>query len=116
MDLVARQNIHDLNFLTTSKPTEKWNLLVWWHIFHLDQSRDALYNAAGVPIRIDPTGAAGTYVGQELDFTAQYVFDARKDILFGYSHFYAGSFVKATNPPGVNGNADFYYTQFSWRF
>ncbi|HUY33608.1 MAG TPA: alginate export family protein [Pirellulales bacterium] len=116
MDLVGRQNIRDLNFKASASPTEKTNLLLWYHIFHLDQARDALYNAFGTPIRVSPSGAAGTYVGQELDLLLQYNFNPRTDVVFGYSHFFAGTFVKATNPAGVSGNADFYYSQWSWRF
>jgi hypothetical protein len=55
-------------------------------------------------------------VGQELDTTLQYQINPRADVLFGYSHFFAGSFVKATNPKGVSGNADFYYSQWSYHF
>jgi len=115
MDLVGRQNIRDLN-LQASVSRGKHNFLVWYHIFHLAQARDALYNASGTPIRISPTGTAGTDVGQELDLLWQIVFNPRLDVVFGYSHFFAGSFVKATNPVNVSGNADFYYSQWSWRF
>jgi hypothetical protein len=115
-DLVARQNINDVNFIWTASPTPKLKLLAWYHIFFLDQARDALYNANGAAIRHDPTGAAGRDVGQELDLTVQYLFTPRTDILFGYSHFWAGDFVRATNPPGVTGDVDFAYTQFSLRF
>jgi hypothetical protein len=115
-DLVARQNINDVNFIWTASPTQKIKLLAWYHIFFLDEPRDALYNSAGAPIRVDPTGAAGRDVGQELDLTVQYIFSPRADVLVGYSHFWAGDFVSATNPPGVTGDVDFTYTQFSWRF
>jgi hypothetical protein len=115
-DLVARQNIRDVNFLLTAKPTQKTNLLLWWHIFQLDDPRDALYNAGGTRIRRDPTGQAGRDVGQELDITIQYVFSPRVDILFGYSRFWQGDFVRQTNPDGVSGNVDFVYTQASWKF
>lgn len=116
MDLVGRQNIRDLNGVLTFSPDENVNFSAWYHLFYLDRARDALYNASGNPIRISPTGAAGTYVGQEVDFLVQILVNPRADILIGYSHFFAGSFVKATNPPGVSGNADFYYSQWSWRF
>lgn len=116
MDLVGRQNIRDFNLLFTASPTKKTNFTIWYHIFHLAQARDALYNSSGVPYRISPTGSAGTYVGQELDLLLQYVVNPRADVLFGYSHFWAGNFVKATNPVGVSGNAGFYYSQWSWRF
>jgi hypothetical protein len=116
MDLVARQNIRDLNFLLTSTPTAKLKLLTWFHVFELDQAKDSLYNAQGLAIRTDPTGRAGRNVGQEIDLTAQYQINPRADVLFGYSHFFAGSFITATNPKGVSGNADFYYSQWSYRF
>ncbi|HWB13385.1 MAG TPA: alginate export family protein [Pirellulales bacterium] len=116
MDLVGRENIRDLNLQFTLSPWEKTNFTLWYHVFHLAQSRDALYNAFGTPIRISPTGAAGAYVGQELDLLFQIVVNPRVDVLFGYSYFFGGSFIKATNPAGVSGNADFYYSQWSWRF
>lgn len=116
MDLVGRQNIHDFNVMFTNSPTKKTNFTMWWHVFHLASARDALYNSSGVPYRVSPTGAAGTYVGQELDLLMQYVVNPRADVLIGYSHFWAGSFVKATNPAGVTGDAGFYYSQWSWRF
>ncbi len=116
MDLVARQNIHDVNTIGTMQLNPKQKLLVWWHLFYLDQPRDALYNAAGIPIRSSPTGAAGRYVGQEIDLLWTIQVNPRADVLFGYSHFFQGSFVEATNPAGVSGNADFYYSQWSWRF
>lgn len=116
MDLVARQNIRDLNFLGTAQATKHVQALLWWHIFNLDRSRDALYNALGAPIRRDPTGAAGRQVGQEIDFLLTYAMSPRSDLQIGYSQFFAGDFVRATNPIGVSGNANFCYTQASFRF
>ncbi|HWB14409.1 MAG TPA: alginate export family protein [Pirellulales bacterium] len=115
MDLVGRQNIRDLNLQATAS-RGKVNLLLWYHVFYLAEARDALYNASGTPIRISPNGTAGTYVGQELDLIFQFLVNPRADVLFGYSHFFAGTFVKNTNPAGVSGNADFYYSQWTWRF
>lgn len=115
MDLVGRQNIESWNFLATLQPHERVRLLAWWYIFHLDESRDALYNSGGAPIRVDPTGAAGTDVGEELDLTVQVTVTPRVGILFGYSHFFAGEFVANTSP-FVQNDADFYYTQLTTRF
>ena len=113
---MARQNIHDLNFQVAGQISPKWKYLMWYHIFWLDSARDSLYTAAGAPIRTDLTGNSGRYVGTELDLTATYTHDARTDVLFGYSRFWGGTFVNNTNPPGVGGDADFFYTQFSRRF
>lgn len=115
-DLVARENIRDLNVQLVAKPTSQLTLIAWWHRFWLAESRDALYNAQGVPIRFDPTGAAGADVGHELDLLLVYALNARTELQFGYSHFWAGDFVRATNPVGVSGDVDFVYTQFQWRF
>lgn len=114
MDVVARQNIEDWNFLLTATPHEKVKLLLWWHIFHLQQSRDALYNAAGVVVRSDPTGAAGSDVGQELDLTVTFLLAPRCDLLLGYSHLFSGDFIR--NTPGGVGGEDFYYGQCHLRF
>ncbi|MFO0872032.1 MAG: alginate export family protein [Pirellulales bacterium] len=60
LDLVGRQNIHDANAHLYVYPAPWITCFVQYHHFWLNQSRDALYNAAGNAIRRDPTGQAGT--------------------------------------------------------
>jgi hypothetical protein len=109
--------MQDWNFLLTAKPCEKVSLLAWWHVFHLEEARDSLYNAAGGVIRSDPTGSSGTDVGQELDFIVQVQLTPHADILFGYSHFFAGDYISSAAVDAQTGNdADFFYTQFSVKF
>lgn len=60
MDIVARQNIHDLNFMATASPCERVTLLAWFHTFWLAGANDAVYNAAGAPIYQDATGGGRT--------------------------------------------------------
>lgn len=94
-------------------------LLSWYHIFELDQAKDSLNNAQGPAIRTDPTGKSGRNVDQEIDLSLQYQFNARADVLFGYSHyshFFADSFIRNTDPAGVTGNANFVYSQWTQRF
>lgn len=114
MDIVGRQNIEDWNFQLTLTPRPNLEFILWWHVFHLQQARDALYDAAGTPIRVDPTGAAGSDVGNEADLSLRWTFRPRADVLFGYSHLFPGPFLLHT-PGGAEGR-DFYYTQFSLRF
>lgn len=114
MDLVGRQNIEDWNFQLTVAPWKPVELLLWWHIFHLDQAQDALYDAGGAIVRQDPTGAAGTDVGQELDVVFRWTITPRAEVLFGYSHLFPGDFL--LNTPGGAPGKDFYYTQFTARF
>lgn len=114
MDMVGRQNIEDLNFQLTLAPTKKVTFELWYHIFHLQDARDALYDAAGTKIRQDATGAAGSDVGEELDTTVKFLITPRADLLVGYSHLFAGPFLLHTTG-GVVGR-DFTYTQFSLKF
>lgn len=113
MDLVGRQNIRDFNIRLTMSPHKKVKWIVWWHLFHLDQARDALYNPLSVPIRRDPTGAAGTYVGQELDMLVKFQLRQRTSLTFGYCHLFGGSFL--ANTGGIGGQ-DFYYSELVQRF
>lgn len=115
MDMVGRRNIQSWNFLATAKPHDRLRVLLWWYVFHLEEARDALYNAAGAPIRVDPNATAGTDVGQEIDLVLDVTINGRTSVLFGYSHFFTGDFI-ANTAPFVADDADFYYTQFSRRF
>jgi hypothetical protein len=115
LDLVGRENIQDLNMQLTLFPTKWWGAGMQYHVFHLDSPRDALYNAAGVPIRSDPTGGAGTSVGDEIDVFTNFHLSAHQDILLGYSKLYAGNFLK--HSPGVPaGNPHLFYLQYSLKW
>jgi len=126
MDIIARQNIQDVNSTVLFHLHEKITLLCWYHAFWLEEERDALYNVAGVPIYQDPTGGSGNEVGQEIDLLLTYKLRPRADLVVGYSHFWAGDYfdspVIQNGPAGLatNGSngqdADFVYTQFSVQF
>src|SRR3990170_2456811 len=109
MDMVGGQNIEDLNFRLSTTPQPKLEFILWWHIYHLQQARDALYDASGTAIRQDPTGAAGRDVGSEADLTLRWTFRPRANVLFGYSHLFPGRFLLDT--PGGAPGRDFYYTE-----
>ncbi len=113
LDLVGRQNIHDINAHLWLYP-QNW-ITVWlqYHHFELDQARDALYNAGGAALRRDPTGKAGTNVGDEVDLVFNFHLGPHSDILTGYSHLFAGSFLKNTGAPG---DAELVYVQYSFRW
>ena len=46
----------------------------------------------------DPTGQAGSYVGDEIDFRFNINVDRHHNVLVGYSKLFAGDFLKATAP------------------
>jgi hypothetical protein len=114
LDLVGRQNISDLNLQFDCFPS-KWIVTVFqYHMFRLDSARDALYNAGGTAIRRDPTGRAGTDVGDEIDITTNFHLSQHQDILIGYSKLFAGQFIEHTTGP--KGSPEFFYAQYSFKW
>ena len=113
IDQVGRQNIHDLNAHLFLYPTNWITLWLQYHHFWLDQSRDALYNAGGVAIRRDPTGAAGRNVGDELDVVVNFHLAHNSDLMVGYSHLFGGDFL--TNTPGPD-NSEFFFMMFQQKW
>jgi hypothetical protein len=113
VDVVGRQNIIDLRFTARVSPATKLWLQLDVHNFWRAQRRDALYDAGGNAIR---TGGPGTSrrVGTELDVTLGYAFDHHWQMLLGYSHFFAGSFI--TDSPQGGSDIDFWYAQLTWTF
>jgi hypothetical protein len=113
MDLVGRQNIHDVQAHLYLYPT---NWITFWgqyHHFLLDSGTDALYNSAGVAIRQSPKGTAGTYVGDELHFLVNFHLFAHNDLMVGYAHLFAGEFIRNTGPPV---SPSLFYVQYSFRW
>jgi len=113
IDVVGRQNIQDFNLHCYFYPTNWVTTGVQYHMFRLESARDALYNAAGAPIRRDPTGNSGSDVGDEVDFTTNFHLDMHKDVLVGYSKLYAGEFIKRTGSPR---SPEYFYLQYSFRW
>jgi hypothetical protein len=113
LDLVGRRNIHDLNCHLWLYPRKWITLWLQYHHFRLDQSRDALYNAAGVPIRISQNGTAGTDVGDEVDLVINFHLTTYTDLVLCYSKLFAGEFIQQTGPPG---DAEMFFVQYSLRW
>lgn len=113
LDEVARQNIIDPHISLTLKPLKSVSLMMAYHQFFLDQSKDALYNAAGVPVRRDRSGRSGNAVGGELDIVTTWNINRHQSLQFGWAHLWPGSFIDQT---GDNDDADLIYLQYIFRF
>ncbi len=114
LDLVGRQNIDDVSTQFGFYPAKWIFTTVQYHVFHLDSARDALYNASGTVIRSDPTGQAGTNVGDEIDFTTNFHLSLHQDIFLGYSKLFAGSFIHRTAGPQTG--PALFYCQYSFKW
>ena len=113
MDLYGRRNIEDANLLLTMQPHEKLKLLVWYHYFMLQNGHDVAYNVDETPFAgLGANQATSRDLGHEIDFIATIPISTRTELLFGYSHFFAGRFYDNPLVP-YHSDADFFYTQFS---
>jgi Alginate export len=113
IDDVGRQNIQDVSAQVYVFPTNWINCNVQYHHFNLDSATDALYNAAGTPIRRDATGAAGTNVGDEIDIVTNFHLGPHTDVLLGASWLFPGTFIDRTGPSQT---AKLFYAQYTFRW
>jgi hypothetical protein len=115
MDFYARTNIEDLNVQLELQPNKDWKLLLWWHTFWLQNGNDVPYRINGTPFVTTPGGSQ--YLGQELDFLATWYMTPRMSWLFGYSHYFTGTWYSTNpTPPPFDGDADFAYVQYQVNF
>ncbi len=115
MDLFGRSNIESPNVQLTMQPHQKLKVLVWYYYLFLQNGNDTPYSVVMTPF--NPANApASRDLGHEIDLLFTYNVTPRMDVVFGYSHFFAGDYYKLT--PGVpyRFDADFFYTHFQWNF
>lgn len=100
IDLIGRQNIHDLNMELWLNPAKWITTGVQFHVLHLDSPKDSLYNSGGTAILGTAlTGAAkavngeATGVGNELVFVTNFHLTNHQDIFLQYCKLYRGSFL-----------------------
>jgi hypothetical protein len=117
LDLVGRQNIHDINAHLYIYPM-KW-ITVWtqYHHFELASAQDALYNAAGVPLRRDATGQAGHDVGDEIDIVVNFHAGPHSDVMVGYSKLFAGEFIHKTATTAARSRSpELFFLMYNFRW
>lgn len=112
MDFASLQNINNYRVQVTAKPAEKLSLQADFHLIFLDTAKDNLYSA-GRAIKRAPTAGADRHVGNELDLLAKYNINKQVNVLTGYSHLFAGNFLKDT---GSADDADFFYVETTVNF
>jgi hypothetical protein len=113
LDLVGRQNIRDVSGQVAMYPMPWITLLGQVHHFELDSAKAGLFNAAGVLTRSDPTGQAGTHVGEEIDLLVNFHIDMHQDLLIGWSKLFPGRFLEQT---GSGASPELVYVQYQFRW
>lgn len=99
-DIFAWKNGHDFKGSVSVDPKTDWRVQADFHHFRLHRGADAWYDANGAQITRSVTGAAGKDIGNEIDLHVRGKFREVVTLWFGYSRFFAGSFVRATTTRG----------------
>jgi hypothetical protein len=119
IDVVGRENIIDLHpgvGVQLIKNADFAKLVTFqtnFHEFWRESSEDALYNASGGVQQAAVAGVGAKYVGSELDLLLNWQVDRHLSAYTGYSHFFAGTFLRDTGP---HNNIDFFYAAVNYSF
>jgi len=116
MDVFAWQNLHNAMLSFKVTPVKNVTAQVDFNAFWLADTNDTWYRANGIttvrPLN-KASRAASDYVGSELDFIVTWNPCKAVQIQGGYSHFFAGDYLKGT---GFHSDADFGYVQATFTF
>ena len=108
IDFFSWMNLQDYQASFSCRPIEKTKVMLDYHFFRLDEDKDGWYWCNGRPARSDPSGKAGSGLGQEIDILLSYKHSDHLSFLAGYAHFFPGGFVKHTGP---DPDADWFFFQ-----
>jgi hypothetical protein len=115
MDLFGRSNIESPNVQLTMQPHDKLKVLVWYYYLFLENNNDSPYNV-NMSAFNGANAPASADLGHEIDLLFTYSLTPRMELLFGYSHFFAGDYYRETPGAPYREDADFLYTHFLWNF
>ena len=121
MDEFGWRNIHDLRAQLNAKPIKKLDLEFDYHAFWLADTHDFWYRSNGISTlrtrtpdgRDVRTIGARNFAGHEIDLTATYECTKNVKVQVGYSHFFAGDYLRDTGP---DSDADFGYVMTTFNF
>lgn len=111
-DHVGRQNAVDLHSGLAWNIQPATTIAADVHLLRRASNRDALYNAGAVPIRAGDAGTSKS-IGTELDLTLRHRLTNGLSFLLGYSHIFAGEFIKQS---GASRDVQLLYGQAVYQF
>jgi len=113
-DVFSWKNGHDFKGSVSLDPKPDWRVQADYHHFRLHHAFDAWYDSTGTAIVArSATGVPGKDIGNELDLHVKGKFREVISLWFGYSRFFAGSYVKATT---TRGDRDWGFAQAAFNF
>jgi len=111
-----RTNIQSPGWRVIVTPAQGWTLQLKHRIWYLAQNGDFFGNSG---LR-DTTGRAGTSLGHDVEFRAQWAINSNMNVDAGYVHWFKGSYfdrlpISAGLPAGGNKDTDYVYVQMRVR-
>jgi hypothetical protein len=106
MDLCSWRNLHDARVLFSAKPTKTLEASLSYHAFWLAETSDYWFRSNGTSTQrtTTPDGrdvrriGASQLAGHEIDFVVKWAPAPWLLIEAGYSHFFAGDYLRDTGP------------------
>jgi hypothetical protein len=95
MNLFFWQNLREFRVDLILTPTKTFAFRGEYHIFRLDQAKDAWY-FPGKALRRDMTGSSGRLLGHEVDLTVRKKISGWLELLSGVCFFMPGEYAKKT--------------------
>ena len=80
------------------KPASKWTAVAKFGGYWLADANDALYNSSGTAVVRSTNGAAGRFVGAEVDGSMVYLYSRQLKVGGGFAHLFTGTFLNRTTP------------------
>ncbi len=113
MDAFSWSNLHNVALHLSAKPTAKLTTSLDYHLFWLADTADTWRRANATTAVRPATPAASNFAGSELDLLLTYAASTNLNVTFGYSHFFAGTYLTGT---GGGSDADFAYLMTGIKF
>jgi hypothetical protein len=110
IDAVGRQNVQDFTAGIEAKPLAKLKTRLEAHYFLKAEEEDALYDAGGNPVAAANVPGEDE-IGQEVDLTAEYAFDAHMKLAGGVGRLFAGDAIADSGD-----DIDFLYMSAQYTF
>src|SRR5207247_2263752 len=115
-DAFAFKNGKDAVVYLKVVPTDNLSVHLDFHSFWLASDTDGWYNAAGGAIRRDATGLVTSRVGHETDLHARLALGKNVKFWAGWSHVFAGPYVRQTETIGTSRDMDWLFIQMTVDF
>jgi hypothetical protein len=111
-DVVGFRNLKDLSLYLSVKPSDTTSINLDFHNFWLAQDEDAWYNDNGTVVRAGvASGIPTTRLAQEVDLHAKVTVSKFVKFWGGWSHVFAGPYVRQTATAGTDTDLNWFFVQ-----